>query len=221
MPLAAQAIRCVEGCGEGTGTVSAIGLVVAMLSLGAALAAWKVSRRSLAIVEDEHKVFKGQLDARADFDLTIEPIGGSILATGRPHVEVIWRLGIKNTGNRAANDVGINFLVPEKEVSELLWTDEAGTLRPSTASDRLTTSEELPGSDGTSWPAQYLATTVPRFTKRTHHVIFARAVIACPTAIGDTRVIPVKFKVWADEMPDEVEARWKTQELKLSRAAIS
>jgi hypothetical protein len=221
MPLAAQAVRCVEGCGEGTGTLAAIGLVVAMLSLGAALAAWKVSSGSLAIVEEEHSVFKAQLAARADFSLTIESIGGAIIGTGQPHVEVIWRLGVKNIGDRVANDVGINFLVPEEGIEELLWTDEAGTFMPQTASDRLKTSEKLPASDGTSWPAQYLATSVDRFTKSTHHVIHARAVIDCPPDVGETRIVPVKFKVWCDDLPDDVDARWETQELMLSRVAIS
>jgi len=201
--------------------VAAIGLVVAMLSLAAALAAWKVASRSLAIVEEEHGVFKAQLAARADFDLTVEPINGSIIATGQTYVEVVWRLGIKNTGDRVGHDVGINFLVPEEGVEDLLWTDEAGTHMPQTASERLKTSEELPASDGTSWRAQYMATSVDRFTKSTHHVIHARAIIDCPAELGQTRFVPVKLKVWCDDLPDDVEARWKTQELKLSKAALS
>ena len=115
---------------------------------------------------------------------------------------------------------GDNFLVPEEGVEDLLWTDEAGTHLPQTASERLKTSEELPASDGTSWRAQYMATSVDRFTKSTHHVIHARAIIDCPAELGQTRIVPVKFKVWCDDLPDDVEARWETQELMLSKVAL-
>jgi hypothetical protein len=192
-----------------------------MLSLGAAIAAWRLASNSFSILKDEHEVFKAELNARADFRLSIETLNkGSIIGTSQPEVQLIWKLGIKNTGDRAANDVGINFLIPEQGIRDLLWTDEAGTLWPATASDRLTTSEELPGSDGTAWPAQYLAKTVGRFTKRTNHVLFARAIIKTPGP-GESRVVPVKFKVWADEMPDDVEDRSVTYEVRFDYVGIS
>lgn len=218
LPAAVESVRCIEGCGGGGEPAAYIGLVVAFLSLAVAFAAWRVSQNSLKIAREEHRVFLRQLNARADFELTIEGKDhGPEIVTYAEEVKVVWKLGITNSGQRAAADVGINFLAPQLGVEGLVWTEETARFVSSQrAAERLTTTDELPASDGTSWPAQYLVQTLDRLSRRTHHISFAMATLVSPPP-GESRIVPVKFKVWSDELPDDVEARWVTNELIIKR----
>ena len=208
---AVRSVRCVEGCGGDTAsTVAIIGLVVALLGIAIALAAWKIAHESLKIAREQHQEFRKELLATADFNLTIEVEGhDDLVETDADRIRLVWRLGIKNTGTKAASDVGLNFLVP-KQLGNFSWfsAGTSGILNANVVGAeqrRHDTSETLPaGSEQVA--GQFIDKTLSRLGLRTHHVSKAEATVVLPKP-GDERVIPVKFKVWADELPDDVDDR--------------
>jgi hypothetical protein len=213
-PTTLHAVRCVEGCGGGEPTAAYIGLVVAFLSLAVALAAWRVSHRSLQIARDEHRVFLKQINARADFDLTIDivdrhlPDDGAI-ESSEEEIELKWQLGIENSGDKAALSALINFLVPTDISASLAWITQNGLSVPDPHRQHgpMSTAEELPAADGTRHPAHYLVKEVPRISLRGARVGFATAQIKTPANPGEERIVPVSFRVESDDLPDDVEDR--------------
>ena len=132
-------------------TVAYIGLVVAFLSLAVALGAWRVSHTSLAIAREEHRIFLKQIRARADFDIEIyvADYPDGIIETSKPEVHIKWQVGMSNSGEIAAEMVGVNFLMPK-------WVEDPcsvtqGNMRmpdPHQTQGPTTTAEELTDSDG-------------------------------------------------------------------------
>jgi hypothetical protein len=122
--------------------------------------------------------------------------------------------GIKNTGERAAGPTGINFLVPD-DLRRLRWETQQGRPDPGKKQEVLLTAEELEGSDGTRSTAQYLFHQYDRVSKRTHYVGWVGMEAPVPRT-GERRV-PMKFKVWSDELPDDVEERQHTIEVRVRR----
>lgn len=228
MIAAAQAVKCVQGCG-GDSTVSAIGIIVAFLSLGIAIAAFRISRDSLAIARREHKVFMEQVNARTDFELTVrlvDPGGaedGDVVETyNDDELELRWELGVKVSGDKAAGDVGMNFLVPDS-TARLSWVtqrgsgikDDLGRFGP------LIAPEELDAKDGSKHPAWYLIYERPRLSKPTALVRYASAAVPLHNVeVGTDVPIPVKFKVWSDDLPDDVTERSKTMEVIVRRKSL-
>jgi len=114
--IAVTDVNCVEGCG-GDLTLTFVGLGVAISSLLLAIKAWRVSESGLRIANAEHRVFMKQLEARADFDLEIYLVSplhvpDAVIETDQPELQLKWQLGISNSASKAANYVGVNFLIP-------------------------------------------------------------------------------------------------------------
>jgi hypothetical protein len=218
--LAAQPVECVKGCG-GDSTVTAIGLIVAFLSLAVAVSAWRLSNKSLGIATTEHRVFMERLNARADFELNCyvvsPPLNDGVYETTASVFAIKWQMGITNSGEKAANDVGVNFLIPhERTVPKSFgWVTQANQ-RIGDAGRVMTTAEELVATDGSRHPAHYLILEIPRQTRRTAGVIFATADLKSPPP-GEEIAIPYKFKVWSDDLPDDVEARTVEGEIRVRR----
>ena len=218
---AVHSVRCVEGCGgDAASTVAIIGLVVALLGIAIALAAWKIAHESLKIAREQHQEFRKELLATADFNLTIEVEGhDDLVETDADRIRLVWRLGIKNTGAKAASDVGLNFLVP-KQLGSFSWfsAGTSGILNANVVGAeqrRHDTGETLPTADE-QIPAQFIDKILSRLGLRTHHVSTAEATIVLPNP-GDEVVVPVKFKVWSDELPDDVDDRSIRHEVTVRR----
>lgn len=200
-----ESVRCVEGCG-GDSTVTAIALVVALLSLAAAVAAWSVSQRSLAIAGREHQIFVERLNARADFVLDLYLAGGAdghIVESDQPHVWIKWQMGMANSGQKAAEAVGVNFVVPG-DLDELAWVrqDSGPVSDPRNEYGPMSTAEELPTGSGLS--AQYLAKKVDRVSLRDNVVAFAMAAVPMPANPGEERQVIASFRVWSDDLPEDI-----------------
>ena len=164
------------------------------------------------MAREEHQAFLQEMRATADFDLTVEldDVVGNVIETTADQFALVWRLGIKNSGEKAANDVGVNFLIPQG-IPGFAWrTARTDAHTVGAAREIELTPEILTASDGAESQAQYLATKIDRIDLRTHHVLRAEATMR---PAGAETIISVKFKVWADELPDEVEARWVTHEV--------
>jgi len=213
--MAIKAVRCVEGCG-GDSTVTIIGLVVALFSLGAAVLAWRVSQKSLELAsaehsmsKEEHKAFLDRLAARADFklDLSLDDDEGSdIVITNRQYVQIIWKMGVENIGKKAADSVGVNFVVP-CDLEDLNWCTQDGTPLNDAHQEYgpLRTGEELP--DGSGKPSQYLIKKVARVSLRAPAVTFATAKVRVPATIGEERRVPASFRVCSDDLLDEMDSQ--------------
>jgi hypothetical protein len=234
VPIAAvHSVKCVEGCG-GDSTVAIVGIVVGVLSFLVAIAAVWVARRSLGNAEEhlgmartEHSEFMRQLNARADLEVEaylhdMPPMENGALEASDAEVTIRWRMGIKNIGAKPANDVGVNFLVPQAGILALHWAAESGqaTYDPAMHGP-MTTSEELVGGDHSRHPAQYLIREIRRVTRRSHFVFFAGCRATMPEQPGQERTVPYKFKVWSDDLPDDVEASVFEREVTLRRVADS
>lgn len=207
-------VECVNGCGSG-GDVSAlgmIGLAVALISMALAVYAVKLSkqsadsaRNSLGIAEEQHAVFLQQRDARAEFELSIyldryPPT--KVIETTEDEVRLKWNMGIQNVGSKVASRVGVNLLIPSS-LTNFHWTDQTGRFVLSNPTQLLQTSEELPAGDGSSEPSQYLVETLDTVDLTTSQVCFASATVESPPP-GQERTVPVKFKVWSDDLtPNE------------------
>jgi len=208
----AEPVRCVEGCGGGDpSTLGILGFVIALLSLGAAFKAWKISDASLEIANAQHQEFLKQLRARADFKLELHLEGhpGPVVETTADEVTLRWRMTIENSGDKAATDVGVNLLIPA-DLRNLRSDEKTGTTPP-------TTIERLQASDGSDYPAQYLAELVSRFSLRMARITYASATVKTPTTPGQERLVPAVFRVWSPDMPDEVEFRSVKSEVRIRR----
>lgn len=227
MPIAAaQTVKCVEGCG-GDSTLAIVGIVIAFLSFLVAFAAWRIALHSLRISRREHEVFMRQLNARADFNVQAyivdlpRPLEDGVLELDVPEVTLKWQLGIENTGTKAANDVDVNFLIPREGVERFEWITQANV--PAHDPQRhgpMTTAEELVANDDSRHPAWYLVRQIPRVTRRSHPVLFASCVAKMPEEPGAERVVPFKFTVSSDDLPDDVEDREWQREFRLRRYAV-
>lgn len=211
---AAKAVRCIEGCGgESTSTITAIGLVLALVGVAIALMAWRSAAGALTIAREQHKEFLGQLRARADFEigLVLEGHPSGLIETGQDEVRLRWSTKIENCGNRAATDVGINFLAPN-DLRSLAW-DQQDATKPSS------TIERLKASNGTTHPAQYVVRLMERLSLRMVHINYASAVADTPKNPGEERIIPVMFRVWSADLPDEIKWRVVESEVTIRRTA--
>lgn len=213
MLAAVESVRCVEGCGGGN-TVAIIGLVVALLSLGIALAAWRVSQDSLRIARREHQVFMDRLNARADFAVTLyladrkapEHVLEVTNPAGTP-VRLKWQLGIENVGDKPADGALINFLLPAV-ATDPKWVTQTGNPIPDRGLRHgpMSTAEELVAENNSRHPAQYLIMEMDRVPLKGSRVAFASAAIPTP-AVGDEVRVPVSFRIESDDLPDDVRER--------------
>jgi len=67
-----------------------------------------------------------------------------------------------------------------------------------------TDDEKLIGPDGMAYEAKYLSRTLPRVGTKPHHLLHFQFYVATKEP-GEVVVVPVRIKVQADEIPDEIE----------------
>jgi hypothetical protein len=208
----ATPVRCIEGCSGGdSGTLGIIGIVLAVVGVMIALKAWRVSDAALSIAREQHQEFLKGLRARADFAVAVELEGhpDGVVETTEDKVALEWKTKIESTGEKAATGVGINFLAPA-ELQDLRWEGKS-------ASSPTTPIEKVTASDGTTYPAQYLVDLIERFGLKLVQVKFVYATVDAPVHPGEDRLVPVLFRVWSADMPDDVGMRFVESEVRIRR----
>ncbi|MEK6276938.1 MAG: hypothetical protein AABM29_02860 [Actinomycetota bacterium] len=172
------------------------GLVIAAIGLGITIARHRDERR--------------ERRARARFRVTLTPHpgranwGGLILTEGNVmNVRVV--VGIKNVGDRAAGATLVNVLVPD-HLESVRWCgpngedhpDGPGSTAPASGWDVLKDGER-------DYPAKYLSRTIPEVGIKPHYALYFTFHVNVPDpGQGEARV-PVRAKVQADEIPEDVD----------------
>jgi hypothetical protein len=193
-----KVIECVN-CGEGSDlqfwiTVGA--LVIAFLAL-------------LMNFVQFRQFIRG-VRSRAEFKVTLRPAGNDVVndvrLTKADRTAVRVAIGIKNEGKKAAGETLVNALVPS-HLEQVRWAGPNGqkVVGPDVLSGTTQTDDEtLTAPDGTEYPAKYLVRQLPRVGTKPHHLLHFQFYVDLKTA-GEGVVIPVRVKVQADEIPDDVE----------------
>jgi len=142
--------------------------------------------------------------ARAKFRLTLtapyaDPDG--VIRTEGNHVSLRVQIGIKNEGRLAAGETVVNVLLPQ-------WLDVVGWCGPNgeELESRATlaeTPERISDSNGTEHEANYLTKTLPRIGTKPGHVLYFMSFAEVPAE--GRKEIPMRLKVQADEIPDDIE----------------
>jgi hypothetical protein len=208
-------VRCVEGCGDPT--LAIVSIVIAIVSVGVAITALLITRRSFKMAKAEHEVFLDQLGARADLSVNVsldypEADEDGVIVTRATRQAVRVLIGVESIGQKAAEHVGFNVLLPLR-ADEPKWTNQRG--RITDPGDPTTTPEQLTTSDGEEHPTHYVDKITDRIGSehRASYVTFHVEL----TEAGEEVRIPIKGKVWCDDMPEGVDERVKKIELTLRR----
>jgi hypothetical protein len=202
-------VHCVEGCdGGGVDGYNLAGLGIAPLSLVIAVVALRIAFRGLGIARAEHAVRTKERSARGDLEPTLRVVAPGTDEEGvieSPPMRLTVRVeaGITSVGDKPAEHVGINLLLPLR-AEEPIWTDPQG--RPTRDGALNTTSEVLTDQDGKQHPVHYLDKTVSRIGPEARVAYVTFHVASSPKAGQELR-IPIKFKVWCDDMPEGVDER--------------
>lgn len=214
-------VECVEGCG-GDSLLAVASIAIATISVIVAAASLYTNRHMLRMARTEHQVFLDMVLSRADFKLDVwiqhHEVTDGVIETDADRIGVQLQLGIANTGKKAASSVGVNLLAPTTADVFTWITPQGQDLggRDDT-SGPVSTAEELVAEDGTRHPAHFLIRQIHRVGLRDSHVSFAKLSFRMPPQPGSEIVVPVKFKVWADELPDDLEDRVRQIEFRLRR----
>jgi hypothetical protein len=187
-------------------------IVIAAIALG--ISAW-----ALGISNREHKEFMNRLRARARFELSIAVPGGKevepgqwLLVTDGSVVYVRVQLGFKNIGERAAGPSLLNVVVPSG-LSDFKWCGPGGE-DVDTRSHVAQTPERLTDGSRDGVPGQYLSMEVARVARRPHHLKFIRFAVRLEGLNAEV-VVPVKFTLQADELPDDVQEEFVTATIRV------
>lgn len=155
----------------------------------------------------QFRQFMRNVRSRAEFKVTLHSAGRRVeegvqqlpAMNGTARVAI----GIKNEGKKAAGETLVNALIP-RYLQEARWCGPNGQKVEAPPGTTPTDDEMLIAPDGTEYPAKYLSRMLPRVGTKPHHLLHFQFSIELAKA-GDSVVIPVRVKVQADEIPDDVE----------------
>lgn len=145
------------------------------------------------------------LRSRAEFKVTLRPASGSedgVRRTQAQQTAVRVALGIKNDGKKAAGETLVNALVPS-HLENVRWCGPTGQEVEASSVTTPTDDEKLTGPDGIEYEAKYLSRMLPRVGTKPHHLLHFQFYVHL--AEPGKAVIPVRVKVQADEIPDDIE----------------
>lgn len=206
-----KVIECVN-CGSGEGSDLQFWITVGALVIA-----------FLALLMNfiQFRQFISGLRARAKFKVTLTTVGRGMkegvrwTKAGRTAVRV--SVGIKNEGNKAAGETLINALVPA-HLENVRWSGPGGqaTEEPKATAP---TNEKLTGPDGTEYDAKFLSRTLPRVGTKPHHVVYFQF-WAETKRPGDSVAVPIRVKVQADEIPDDIEEYVVDHIVRVERVAV-
>jgi hypothetical protein len=146
-----------------------------------------------------------RLRARAEFKLAMRPASDTedgVCRTEAQKAAVRVALGIKNEGAKAAGETLVNALVPS-HLESVRWCGPTGQEVDVSSVTTPTDDEKLTAPDGAEYDAKYLSRTLPRVGTKPHHLLHFQFYVHLPEP-GEV-VVPVRVKVQADEIPDEIE----------------
>jgi hypothetical protein len=200
-------VECVAGCG-GTDWLTVVGVLLAAAALIFAVLAWRVSSKQLELQETEHRAFLNQINARAGLFAEIHLMekdeeiqdaeGGTVFR--------ILAIGMRNTGQKAAERVSINVLAPRQV--EMYWSGSKGEQRslqlPAMTPEPLT-------FEGENIPSHYLDETIGPIGLSDGGVVayvFLRIPVGevqalDPASAEPPRVgLPIRVKLSSDDLPE-------------------
>lgn len=160
-------VRCLN-CGGSDQSLALIGVIIALIALGVAVAAMVYTGKQHAIAQREHVEFMKQLNARARFQLTARVLNAALdgaleIAHGTTTAYARIEIGLTNTGEKSAGPTTIKVLLPGS-VRGFRWLTSGGTVY---GEEPVPTSEVLTLPQGGQPSAQYLSCEVPRVSNRT------------------------------------------------------
>lgn len=198
---------------------SLLGLVIAAAAFLVAIEAWKSARDNLEVAEDaleisreQHSEFLKRLNAHAKYVVIPQlihptaPDDGVVTYKGDARLTVRWMIGVKNIGEKAGTHVKVNVILPLRVENPIWTTPEGKPIKSDYPSGPFLTPEVLLRSDGSDPQefSHYLLKVIPRVgIKRNNVVMTVQGEIIMPDTNSPV-VIPVKAKIWSDEMEDDL-----------------
>jgi hypothetical protein len=156
----------------------------------------------------QYREFARRLNARARFRVTLGVVDADDEGIRRTpsNTTTCWTrvsIGIKNVGDLAANQTVINVLLPQY-IEEARWCGAKGQER--NEKNELVAAgkgDVVIDDKGNEIPAVYIALVIDRIGTKPDHVVYFQMPIDC--SFTHEPVVPVRVKVQADEIPDEIE----------------
>lgn len=198
-----QATKTVFECTNcsGNGGTPWLSIAIAAIALVATLIA-------LGMNYFQFREFNRSLKARARFRITLSVANGVDGVRWTPPntntAYVVIGIGIKNVGDKAAGETLINALYPA-QIREARWSSPdggdaefKGTPLPAEDGDVV-----IDPTDGTEYQARYLARTISRIGTKPHTLVHMKFPVDNMRMNDEVRV-PIRVKVQADEIPDDV-----------------
>lgn len=177
-------------------TLNYVLAAVAVGSLLVTLGSLVVAARALRLNRENADVAARERGRRAGFSIELTAKSADWSSDGEIHVLI--GVGVSNTGDLAAGRTGINLAVPE-DIAVFKWEHVVGEQRAAEpAPERL-------GEGADARQAKYIDRELDRVGVRGTRLVRARAVTTVPRDAAYR--LPVRARVWADELPDRVEER--------------
>jgi hypothetical protein len=159
----------------------------------------------------QHRRTVRERNARARFDVIVRTVDADekgIRWTAPNTTTQITRIaiGVKNTGEVEAGETLLNVLVPE-HLEYARWAGPGGEEVPE-GKRTAPTSERLPDEQGQETvPSKFLSATWSRIRLRPHYEKFVTFPVHLPPRESGLQqaTVPVRVKVQADELPDDME----------------
>jgi hypothetical protein len=173
------------------------------LAIGIGLASLVVAVRALRYAGAQHEAFVRQITSRARLRVSLtvdpEPDDDGVIRGDGGTIWVRVHIGIKNEGEKAAGPTALNVLIPAG-IRYFAWSGPNGDEIPESTRQPQDVPESLPGWER----SQYLDLELPRVSLRPHYQKTVR--FSTPELPdGGELSIPVRAKVQADELPDEID----------------
>lgn len=206
-----------------TAASAILGPILAIVGIYIAVRAWQAANENLVVAQDslkvardaleiskvEHEVFLANYNARADLHLTVTLMDSSddnrtINATA---AYLRWEIGLRNSGDRTATNVGVNFVLPIL-LRDPIWTNQVGApLHEQQLTGGPLTTDEMLGIPTGELPSHYMTKMIDRVegTERTHVVMYVTALFDLPDEVGVPAHLPVIARAWCAELPDDVD----------------
>jgi len=177
-------------------------LIVALASLALAIIGVYFAWRA-------HQARKRDRDARARFAVTIRTVDADehgIRWTDAAKQNTRIGIGIKNVGEKAAGPTLINVVVPAS-LEYARWSGPGGEETPA-GQMAAPTDELLPDAHGRETvSSKFLSMTLGHVGLRPHYEKFLQFPVDLPPRESGLKqtTVPVRVKVQADELPDDVD----------------
>lgn len=182
--------------------LSVAGLVIAVTALFFAALAFRIARR-------EHLKLREEWDRHAEPHVDVELVrpttADKSISVGAAGVKLVWRILVRNEGNKTAQHCRINVFAPTGW--DLQWSDQDGQgMKDPPESEKASKHHEpLKTGDGHSFEADVIAYEAGSISPLDGHINWFSAEVH-PTAPGDEVAMIINIGAWSDEMASDAEA---------------